>query len=156
MVHAPKLGLEVTENMIPLIISSFLTGCGVNLEDVATSSPSARTLKWIMINEAVDTVYLERQAMRGVPLALLADKGNGHVKRGSESFLKLAAQMDEERDHVKVTCIGIQGAGESTVKAAAAIDHALKVYSYINSPVQFSGNGTDAGGSGTQEDLLQS
>ena len=107
MMHAPKLGLEVAANIIPLIISSFLTDCGVNLEDVATSLSSARTLTQTMIDEAVDTMHLERQAMRGVPLTLLADKSDGHGKRGSTSFVKLAAQMDEARDHVKVTCIEI-------------------------------------------------
>ena len=84
-----------------------LTDCGVNLEDVATSLSSARTLTQTMIDEAVDTMHLERQAMRGVPLTLLADKSDGHGKRGSTSFVKLAAQMDEARDHVKVTCIEI-------------------------------------------------
>ena len=60
MMHAPKLGLEVAANMIPLIISSFLTGFGINLEYVATSLHSAGTSKIIMLDEVVDTVYLEK------------------------------------------------------------------------------------------------
>ena len=105
MVHAPKLGLEVTENMIPLIISSFLTGCGVNLEYVVTALPSAGILKIIMLDEAMDTVYLENQEMRGVPLILLDNKCDGHGNQGSTYFVKLVAQMDEVRDRIKVTCI---------------------------------------------------
>ena len=58
-----------------------------------------------MINEAVDTVYLEIQGMRGVPLNLLDNKGDGHGNRGSTYFVKLVAQMDEVRDRIKVTCI---------------------------------------------------
>ena len=103
----------------------------------------------------MDTVYLENQEMRGVPLILLDNKCDGHGNQGSTYFVKLVAQMDEVRDRIKVTCIWIQGADNSTVEAAAVIDCALKVYDYIDSLVQFSGYGTDAGGSGTQEDLLQ-
>ena len=51
--------------------------------------------------------------------------------------------MDEARDRVKVTYIGIQGAGDSTVKDAATIYHALKAYDYIDSLVQFSGHDTN-------------
>ena len=73
--------------MIPLIHSSFLTGCGVNLEDVTTTLPSAGTLKIIMLDETVDNVYLENQEIRGVPLTRLANKGDGHGKQGIASFL---------------------------------------------------------------------
>lgn len=59
------------------------------------------------------------------------------------------------RDHVKVTYFGIQGSGDSTVETAATIDHAIKVYDYIDSPVQFSGHGTNVGGGGTREYILQ-
>ena len=155
LMHASKLGLETAANMTPLIIASFLTECDLDLEDVATSSPSATTLKRIMIDEAVDTIYTERRDMKGLPLTLLADKGDGQSKRGTASFIKLAARMDESRNRVKVTCIGIQGAGDSSIDAATAIDHALKVYDYPDSRVLFSGHGTDAGGGGTREDLLQ-
>ena len=155
MMHAPKLGLETAANMIPLIIASFLTDSGLDLEDVATSSPSANTLKRIMIDEAVDTIYTERRDMKGLPLTLLADKGDGDSKRGTASLIKLVARMDELRNRVKVTCIGIQGAGDSSIDAATAIDHALKVYDYPDSRMLFSGHGTDAGGGGTREDLLQ-
>ena len=155
MMHAPKLGLETAANMIPLIIASFLTDSGLDLEDVATSSPSANTLKRIMIDEAVDTIYTERRDMKGLPLTLLADKGDGESKRGTASLIKLVARMDELRNRVKVTCIGIQGAGDSSIDAATAIDHALKVYDYPDSRMLFSGHGTDAGGGGTREDLLQ-
>ena len=155
MMHAPKLGLETAVNMIPLIIASFLTDCGLDLEDVATSSPSASTLKRIMNDEAVDTIYTERRDMKGLPLTLLADKGDGQSKRGTAYFIKLAARMDESRNRVKVTCIGIQGAGDSSIDAATAIDHALKVFDCPDSRVLFSGHGTDAGGGGTRADLLQ-
>ena len=87
MMHVPKPGLEVAANLIPLIISSLLIGCGINLEDVATTLPSAGTFKIIMLDGNVDTMYLEKQEMKGVQLTLLANKGNGHGKQGSASFL---------------------------------------------------------------------
>ena len=93
--------------------------------------------------------------MKGLPLTLLADKGEGMSKRGSASFVKLVARMDEKHDRVKTTCIGIQGAGNSRVDTATAIDHALKIYDCTDARVKFTGQGTDAGGGGTREDLVQ-
>ena len=72
---------------------------------MATALASAGTLKIIMLDEAMDTVYLENQEMRGVPLILLDNKCDGHGNQGSTYFVKLVAQMDEVRDRIKVTCI---------------------------------------------------
>ena len=87
MMRVPNIGLEFAANMIPLISLSLLIGCGIYLEDVATTLPSAGTFKIIMLDGNVDTMYLEKQEMKGVPLTLLANKGNGHGKQGSASFL---------------------------------------------------------------------
>ena len=44
-----------------------------------------------MIDEGVDTIYLEKTAMKGNSITLLADKGEGSKKRGGASFVKLVA-----------------------------------------------------------------
>ena len=87
---------------------------------------------------------------------MLADKGEGENKRNGASFVKLLARYDETRSRVKVTSVGIQSAGNTSVKAAEGIDHALQVYDYADdSRVLLSNHGTDAGGGGTREDLLR-
>ena len=73
--------------------------------------------------------------MKGVSLALLADKGDGYDKQGRAPYVQLAAQTNEVCNHVTVSCIGIQGASDNTAEAAVAIDHALNTYDYIDYPV---------------------
>ena len=93
--------------------------------------------------------------MRPNALSLLADKGEGENKRNGASFVKLLARYDETRRRVKVTSIGIQSAGNTSIDAAEGIDHALKVYDYPDDSILLSNHGTDAGGGGTREDLLR-
>ena len=56
-------------------------------------------------------------------------------------------------DKIKVTCIGIQSAGNFSVDAAEGVDHALKPYDHHEESLKFSVQGTDAGGGGTRKDL---
>ena len=65
------------------------------------------------------------------------------------------ARIGEYRDRVKVTCNGIQGAGNSSLCATDAIYHSLKAYEIPDSSVKFSGYVTNEGGRGTRKDLLE-
>ena len=47
-----------------------------------------------MIDKGVDTIYLEKTAMKGNSISLLADKGEGSKKKGDAAFVKLVARWD--------------------------------------------------------------
>ena len=67
------------------------------LADVPNISHSASALKDIMIEEAVDNIIIEREEMKGIPLGLMCDKGEGEKKRNSASFVKLVPRFDVNR-----------------------------------------------------------
>ena len=59
MMHVPKLSLDTASKFVPLLIASSLAECGfTDLSGIAGATPSASELKEIMIDEAVDTIYL--------------------------------------------------------------------------------------------------
>ena len=82
MMHVPKLALESAEKIIALFICCFLTDIELDhfLKDVAVITPSATALKDIMTEEAVGTKIMEREELKGVPLGLMCDKGEGDKK----------------------------------------------------------------------------
>ena len=94
MMHCPKFSLEIASSFIALVIASFLADIGLNsfLDNIPEVTPSSGTLKNVMIDEGVDTIYLEKTAMKGNFITLLADKGQGSKKRGGASFVKLVVQ----------------------------------------------------------------
>jgi len=93
--------------------------------------------------------------MKNKNLILLVDKGEGESKRGgAASFIKLVAMHDAKLNRVRVTFIGIQGAGNTSVDAVVVIDHCLKVYDYGDARVKLSNYTTDACGGGTRRDLM--
>ena len=155
MMHVPKLALESAERFIALVLCWFLADLGLlsMLADVPNISPSASALKDIMIEEAVDNIIIEREEMKGIPLGLMCDKGEGDKKRNGASFVKLVPRFDVKKNKVKVTCIGIHSAGNFSVDAAEGVDHALKPYDHDREPLKISVQGTDAGGGGTRKDL---
>ena len=51
--------------------------------------------------------------------------------------------------------MGIESAGNTSVDAADSIDHALSIYDLSQERVLLSCTGTDAGGGGTREDLVE-
>ena len=78
MMHVPKLSMEAAERIIPLIIASFLADCDIPvLENIGSITPSANNLKTIMMDETVDTILLDKMEMRGKPLVLMCNKGDG-------------------------------------------------------------------------------
>ena len=155
MMHVPKLALESAERFIVLVICWFLADLGFNslLSEIANVTPSASTLREIMVEEAIDTIVIEREDMRGIPLGIMCDKGEGEKKRNGASFVKLVPRFDVKTNKIKVTCIGIQSAGNFSVDAAEGIDHAMKPYDHEEETLQYSVQGTDAGGGGTRIDL---
>ena len=62
MMHCPKFSLETASCFIALVIASFLADIGLNsvLDNVPEVTLSAGTLKNVMIDESVDTIYLEK------------------------------------------------------------------------------------------------
>ena len=107
----------------------------------------------MMIEEAVYTVIIERDEMKGIQLGLMCDKGESKKKRNGASFVKLVPRFDGKKDKVKVTCIGIYSAVNFSVDVAQGVDHALIPYHTKNNRLKLSVQGTDAGGDGTRKDL---
>ena len=94
--HVLKLALESAEKIIALFICWFLTNIELAgfIKDVAAITPSVSTSKDIMIEEAVDTIMIECDEMKGVPLGLICDKVEGEKKRNGASFVKLVPRFD--------------------------------------------------------------
>ena len=63
MMHTPKLGLETAEQIIVMSIAAFLIDCGFDVQEIATCTPSENMLKKIMVEEAVDSIMLEKREM---------------------------------------------------------------------------------------------
>ena len=158
MMHAPKLSLECAEKLMPLFIGSFLVDCGIpesEIQNLGSVTPCAKKIKAIMIEETVDTILTDKKEIAGKPLTLMCDKGDGAGKRGGASFVKLIARWNEKLQRVRVTSIGIEGAGNTTQSGAEGIDHSLTLYDTPNHRVQVHGQGTDAGGGATREHLQE-
>ena len=157
MMHVPKLSLESAEKFISLVVASFLADVGVDdvaeLSDLPMVMPSANKLKHVMVEETVDTITIDKMDMDGKPLFLMCDKGDSSNRRDGASFVKLIARWNSEKDKVRVTSIGIEGAGNTTEDGADAIDHSLKFFETPTRPLQLNGQGTDAGGGATRVDL---
>ena len=158
MMHAPKLSLECAEKLMPLFIGSFLVDCGIHeseIQNLGSVTPCAKKIKAIMIEETVDTILTDKKEIVGKPLTLMCDKGDGAGKRGGASFVKLIARWNEKLQRVRVTSIGIEGAGNTTQSGAEGNDHSLTLYDTPNHRVQVHGQGTDAGGGATREHLQE-
>ena len=66
MMHCPKFSLEIASTFIALVIASFLADIGLNslLDNVPEVTPSAGTLKNVMIDEGVNIIYLKKQQQK--------------------------------------------------------------------------------------------
>ena len=156
MMHVPKLSLDAASKFIPLLLASFLAECGfTDLGEITRASPSASELKEIMFDEAVDTIYLLQEQLRNKTLTLMCDKGDGGNKRCGASFVKLLARYDDAREKVTVVNVGIEGADNTSIGAAKAVDFTMKIYDTPAEKLLISNHGTDAGGGGTRIDLLE-
>ena len=109
VLHAPKLGLEAASTMMPLFVASFLADLGLGdcIESISNLTPCAKTMKDYVFDSVVDSILLERNKMKNLPLTILADKGDGRKEREGANFVKLVAKYCHETNEVNVTCIGI-------------------------------------------------
>ena len=153
MMMAPKLSLEIAQSICALAIAAYMNDCGFDIDNIGNSTPSASTLKKIMVQEAIETVLLEKEQMTDKKLTILCDKGEGMSSRDGAAFVKLIARYDSARDRVRTTAIGIQSAGNSSEDGALGIHEALKLFDYPDKPLKVSATGTDAGGGATREHL---
>ena len=155
MMHIPKLASESTEKIIVLFVSWFLADLDLHeyLSDVPTISPSATTLKDIMAEDDIDTVFFEWEEMKGLTLTLICDKGNVEKRRDDVSFVKLVSRYDKKNDWLKFTCISIQSASNFSTDIAQGVDHALIPYNSDDNRIILYGQGVDAGGGGTRKYL---
>ena len=153
MMMAPKLSLEIAESICALSVAAYINDCGFNIDEIANSTPSASKLKEIMVEEAMETVLLEREEMSRNKLTILCDKGEGLSSRDGAAFVKLAARYDDERQRVRATSIGIQSAGNTSEDGALGIDEALKIFDRLDGLLEVNSTGTDAGGGATREHL---
>jgi len=116
-------------------------------------SPSATSLKEIMVDEAIDTMFVEQDKMKGLSLALMHDKGEGEKMKDSASFVKLVSRFDKKNDRIKVTCISIHSAGNFSTDTSQGVNHVLIPYDSDDDRIILYGQGTDAGGSVTRKYL---
>ena len=151
MMHAPKLGLEAVEILVALSIAAFLSDCGFSVNHMALCTPSATMLKTMMVEEAVDSLVIEKIIMKVSPLTIMVDKGEGESKRDRASFVKLCTCYDDKRSKINVTSIGIQGAGNSSLEGAAGVDLALKFFDDDDHKQQVDHGGSDGGGGATRQ-----
>lgn len=59
IIDIPKMDLVRAEINIALSVNSLFTDCGFAIQNVPCATPSNNTLKYIMIDEAVDYVLLK-------------------------------------------------------------------------------------------------
>ena len=109
--------------------------------------PSAATLKEIIVEEGMNSVLLEHKNFEGKPLALMCDKGDESKGRDGAHFPKLVIQYNNVNGKVRLACISIETAGNSSKEAAEGINHALLKFN-SNGRIKFVAQGSDAGGGG--------
>ena len=66
--HAPKLELETVGKIIAMSVAAFLIDCGFDVQEIATCTPSANMFKKIMVEEAVDSIMLDKREMKMSPM----------------------------------------------------------------------------------------
>lgn len=108
-----------------------------------------------MIDEACNTILIERNKIKGVPLTLTCNKGEGGSKRDRASFIKLVARDYENEERVIVRSIGRDTTGNTSRDAAAGINSALTLFDLPGNKLKLSNQCTDAGGGGTRLDLFR-
>ena len=91
MMMAPKLLLEIAQSICTLAIAAYMNDCGFDIDNIGNSTPSASTLKKIMVQEAIDPVLLEKEEMSDKKLTTVCDKGEGTSSRDDAAFVKLIA-----------------------------------------------------------------
>ena len=75
MAHVPKVSLENVELIIAMSNASLFLDMGLQSSSAPLWSPSAATLKEIIVEEAINSVVLEQKNFEGKPSALMCDKG---------------------------------------------------------------------------------
>ena len=136
-------------------MAAFLADCDVTslLPSVPFVCPSHNTLKSILVEEATDSILLERHAMQDKPVGIMCDKGEGGSNRNGASFVKLMPRYERKRKRVRVICIGIESAGNHSEDAAKGIDHSLMKFDSPQKRVKVSMQGSDSGGGGVGQSL---
>ena len=155
ILQCPKVGGEALATIISLSVAAFLADCDVTslLPNVPLVCPSRNTLKLILVEEAADTILLERNKIQDKPFGIMCDKGNGAGHRNGACFVKLMPRYKRKRTRVRAICIGIESAGNDSVDAAKGIDHSLLKFDSPQKRVKVSTQGTDAGGGGVGQSL---
>ena len=85
----------------------------------------------------------------------MCDKGKGADTHSGVLFVKLLVRFDKARDKVMVVNVGIEGAANTIIRAAKAVDSILKVYPTHREKLLNSNHGTDASGGRIRIDLLE-
>ena len=84
----------------------------------------------IMVEEAMETVLLEREEMSKNKLTILCDKVKGSLSQDGAAFVKLATQCNDKRQQVCATWVGIQSAGNTSEDRALGIDEVTSDFFY--------------------------
>ena len=153
MMMAPKLSLEIAKSICALAIATYMNDCGFDIDKIGYSIPSASTMKEIIIEEALETVLLEKEKTSNQKLTIFCDKGEGTSSRDGAAFVKLVARYDNTRNQVRATSIQIQSAGNTSEDGALGIHEALKLFDSPTKLLEVSATGTDTGGGATREHL---
>ena len=81
IIQCPKVGGEALESIISLSVADFLADLDVPslLPNVPFVCPSRNTLKSILVEEAADTILLERHKLQDKPVRIMCDKDKAKV-----------------------------------------------------------------------------
>ena len=109
ILQCPKVGGAALASVIFLSVAAFLADCDVMspLPNVPFVSQSINNLKSILVEEAVDSIFLERHAMQDKPVGMMCNKGKGRSHRNESSFVNLMPMYERNRKRVRVMCIGM-------------------------------------------------
>lgn len=149
---APQASHHALVTLAPSILASVLSDAGLpfNVENVANISPSATTLKNIVVDSAVDRVLKIREELNTqASIYIMCDKGHC-MKVGH--FVKILAWYSREESTVKTSTLDIDASGGSSEDCSEAISHSLKKIG----PVKLQGQCMGSVGGGTGKSLHNS
>ena len=89
MAHVPKISLDALQCVISFSTACLLHDLGLPVSSVPQWCPSASTLKDLLINEARNTIVLERETFKNNSVSLMCDKGDGSKQCDGATFVKL-------------------------------------------------------------------
>jgi hypothetical protein len=149
----PQGSLKNLELTIALSHAALLVDSGneVDISQIATSVPSATSLKEFVLNAAADAMYVASEEIlrEGSRLFLVADKGA--LKTANAHFVKIICWYSLRDKRIKTFNLDTTDSDGSSLDCALAVLHSLaRLFGGIDRVIAIIfGQATDSGGGGT-------